>query len=122
MGEVSPEKLAELREYYDNTSTADAMGVDEEDTTTKEKLMPNLTPAQRRKAKEKLARDRGISAESITDESVDLALANSSILLSDIISPSGIDSYNTPVDSPSSSSFDAGSSSFDSGSSGGGCD
>ena len=47
-----------------------------------------LTPAQRRKAKEILAKNRGIGPESITNESVDLAVANRSLLLSEILTES----------------------------------
>lgn len=84
-----------------------------------------LTPEQRRRAKAELAKSRGIGPESITDESVDLAIANNNILLSGIFTD-GPNSYSSPLDSGSSPSCDTGSSSsFDSGSSssgGGGCD
>lgn len=61
-----------------------------------------LSAEQMRKAKEKLAKSRGIGAESITNESVYLALDANNILLRDI----GINSYNSDVDT---SSFDSGS-------------
>lgn len=80
--------------------------------------MPSLTPEQRRKAKEKLARDRGIGVESVTDQSVDLAIAAGNILLSDIASSGGSD-----VGYSGWSSMDtSGSASGVPDSSGGGCD
>jgi hypothetical protein len=90
----------------------------------------NLTPAQRRKAREFLAKHKAVGVESIPDSSIDLAFAAGTIKMSDI---DGVNSYSSSLDSgsssstyggSSSSSYDSGSSSSsDSGSSGGGsCD
>lgn len=79
-----------------------------------------MTPAQRKRAKELLARDRGIGVESITDASIEFALAAGTIKMADIDS---VSSYSAPLDTGSSSSYDGGSSSsYDSGSYGSGCD
>jgi hypothetical protein len=60
-----------------------------------------LSSSQKRKAREKLARKRGVSASSISDYDLTTAISNGIIAASDY----------------SSSSYDSGSSSYDSGSS-----
>lgn len=86
-----------------------------------------LTDDQRRRAKEKLARHRGIGPETITNESVDLAFANGNpvlgSLLTEVNTPSSSAGYDGGWNSGTCSTTDSGSSSSsDSGSSGGGCD
>lgn len=81
-----------------------------------------LSPSEMAEAKKKLARDRGIGVESISDDSVYLAIDAGNVLLSDLggvsaDSSSGINSISTPLSHDPSPSF-----SSDSGSSGGGCD
>lgn len=85
-----------------------------------------ISPAQREKARKLVAKHRGIGPESISDQSIDLALMSGEILLSECgPADSGVNSYSAPLDTSSSTSYDSGSSyTGDSGSysAGSGCD
>lgn len=70
--------------------------------------MPSLNSSQKRKARAKLARKKGVSESSITDTMIQSAISDGIISSSDY--GSGYDSGGSSYDSgSSSSSFDSGS-------------